>query len=142
MRSLANGERMTLATMMDWFAAESDLVERECEDCGCVIYVRKNQLKIHRWCRECSDIHKLDKIAEQTEALCTGDPAIDIVAAVINQAAEDAKNGSAEARSFLRSEDGAALYLRAIGVDITDDISRKLYWIGKERNARVKARLQ
>ena len=133
---------MTLATMMDWFAAESDLIERECEDCGRVIYVRKNQLKIHRWCRECYNIHKLDKVVEQTESLCTGDPSVDIVAAVIQQAAEDAKNGDAEARSFLRADDGAALYLRAVGVDITPDISRRLYWVGKERNARVKARLQ
>lgn len=133
---------MTLATMMDWFAAESDLVERECEDCGCTIFVRKNQLKIHRWCRECSDIHKLDKIAEQTEALCTGDPAIDIVAAVINQAAEDAKNGNSEARSFLRAADGARLYLRAVGVDITPDISRRLYWIGKKRKQLVRMRVE
>ena len=60
---------------------------------------------------------------------------------MINQAIEDARNGDDEARKFLRANDGAVLYLKCAGIDVTDKMRGRLFWIGKKRDEDTLRRL-
>ncbi len=61
-----------------------------------------------------------------------GDPACDLVFAVINQASVDARNGDRGAAQFLVHRHGAELWLRSLGIGVTQKMRAEL-----QRMARV-----
>ena len=71
--------------------------------------------------------------ADRDEPELIGIPGVDLVTAIIRRAILDGRNVDAEAREFLRAEDGAEMYLRLAGVELNNKLRKQLYWIGKHR---------
>ena len=56
----------------------------------------------------------------------TGDPEIDLVMALILHAAREAKASDRDAAQFLVAHDGAELWLKCVGIGVTNQMRRKL----------------
>lgn len=138
----------SFATKLQWFVVEPDIIELKCADCGAAITVDKKHRTTTRYCDSCSYQRDLEngrnnhrKYENDPEAVFFHNPGIDLAYAVINQAIDDARNGNDEARKFLRADDGAILYLKCAGVEVTDKIRGRLFWIGKKRDKDTLRRL-
>jgi predicted nucleic acid-binding Zn ribbon protein len=116
---------MTLATMLDWYAPDTDTHEVACPDCGRVV-VTSTKIKSAR-CRECADEANRRKSRERNRLIYRmGDESVDLAYAVIRNAAEDARRGDRDAAQFLVAHDGAELWLRALGIGITRAMRARL----------------
>lgn len=135
----------TFALKSNWFASDNYSVEKTCLDCGAVFTVDKRNITKKNYCDSCTYQRKTDndrqrerKTEANKENIFFRDSGIDLSYAVINQAILDARNGDAEARQFLRADDGAILYLKCAGITVTDEMRERLYWIGKKRTHKTR----
>ena len=131
----------SFATKLQWFVSEPDTIELICADCGATITADKKHRTTTKYCDSCLYQRNLEQCRNNTrkteqdpEAIFFHNPGIDLAYAVIAQAIEDARNGNDEARKFLRADDGAILYLKCAGIEVTDKMRGRLFWIGKKRD--------
>lgn len=117
------------APMLAFFTVESDTVEMTCQECGHTFEVSNRQTGRAKYCPECRDeagnrqklahYHANFKIKNET-----GDPAVNLALAVIENAKYDASKGNDEAKEFLA--DGAELWIRACGISLRPSYLRRL----------------
>ena len=55
-----------------------------------------------------------------------GDPVVDLVMALILHAVREAKAGDRDAAQFLVAHNGAELWLKCVGIGVTNQMRRKL----------------
>lgn len=134
-----------LSVKLDFFTVEPSKVEKNCIDCGAWFEIDSRLDWNAKRCASCTILHRIDLSRQYTKKqaceVVTGYIAVDLAAAVITKAIIDARNGDAEAREFLRAEDGAVLYLKYAGVEVDAEMRRRLFWIGKKRNAETMRRM-
>lgn len=112
-------------TMLDFFSPETDYVYTFCAECGVPLSVHKQGVK-RPLCEDCKreaqrerDHTKYVKKHDPTLYHRFGDPTVDLVSAVLRQAEHDAAQ-------FLVAHDGAELWLKCVGIGVTNQMRRKL----------------
>ena len=114
------------AIMLNWFATTEEV---PCEDCGKMLTVNLSDRSRKRLCPGCAKERINNREQRRLEKVRTtsfGDPCLDLCFAVIQQAMTDGQDGDYHAREFLGAEDGAALWLRAVGVTVDNDAMKML----------------
>lgn len=121
--------------MLAFFTVEPDTTEVECQECGKIFEVSNRQKGRAKYCPDCreeahrtlrmSNYHANFKIKNET-----GDSAINLALAVIENAKYDATRGSDEAKEFLAN--GAGLWIRACGIEIRPSYLEALKNYGRE----------
>lgn len=108
----------TFSTKLNWFAAESDTVEVECQECGKRFEVDKHTAWGAKYCSECyaeRERNRARAIAKNKQDI-TGDPVTNLVYAVCRQAVIDSDNGDRDAKQWLVTD--MELWLKACGLDL------------------------
>lgn len=131
-----------LSVKLAFFTVDKNIIEKTCIDCGDIYTVDSRIDWRSKRCPACSAAYSLERSREynkkKVSEFCVGIMIIDLAEAVITKAIIDARNGDDEAREFLRAKDGAELYLKYAGVEVDDEMRRRLYWMGKKRNVNRK----
>lgn len=118
-----------LSVMLRWYAPAPDEVETECSLCGkSLIRSRKATNVLCDECRHENAIMASRRTwaKKATHLARTGDPEIDLTLGVIYNAIVDARNGDRDAAQFLVAYDGAELWLRSVGIGVTNGLRRQL----------------
>ena len=114
-----------LDVMLKWFAPETDDNETECSLCGKKLI--RSRHATNTLCEDCRRENAImssrrTRAKTATHLMRSGDPAIDLATAVIYNSVVDAKAGDRDAAQFLVSHDGAELWLRSVGIGITNEM--------------------
>jgi DNA-directed RNA polymerase subunit RPC12/RpoP len=118
-----------LSVMMNWFAPDVETREAYCSRCGTHVTADRHATKVLcEPCRREYDImNNRNQHAKHAGGYAsTGDPEVDLVMSLILHAARDAKDGDRDASQFLVAHDGAELWLRSIGIGVTNQMRRTL----------------
>lgn len=115
-----------LSVMMNWYAPESDLVEKQCSVCGDVFVVNKKQASHKSRCNTCQaeyDYRRRHPSSKTTPE----DPVVSLAEAVIKHAIAEAKSDNSDtdlsAKAFI-DDGGVELWLRALGLGVTPSMRR------------------
>jgi hypothetical protein len=119
-----------LDVMLKWYAPDNVDVVLYCDECG------KPQTSVDGrtrkvLCPECAQMRRNSRRLRGS-AKCaggfasTGSPETDLVLALIIDAAREVKSGDRDAAQFLVAHDGAELWLKAVGIGVTNDMRRVL----------------
>ena len=132
----------SLEVMMRWYEDDPDLLEGTCPDCGALVFTDSKHVN-RKLCDTCRDEHSSQshknlndrKRFERNELIKLDyeEPSVNLAAAVIMQAARDAQEGDRDAWQFLTHYQGAALWLRCLGLEVTDKMYRRLQALGRMR---------
>lgn len=107
-----------LDVMLNWYAPDVKEYALNCVRCGCVVQTQNPGGRV--LCDGCrNDTRYIGRGR-------TGSPEFDIALAVIRRAAEEARAGDRDAAQWLVGRDGAELWLRALGIGITEEMRNKL----------------
>ena len=118
------------ATMLAFF---SDTVEITCLDCDKIFVVDTRDNHRKRLCAECAQKRideRVQRRLENSKVSSFGEPTLDLAFAVGDQAIKDMTGKDYEeryrAKEFLGAEDGAALWLRVVGIKVDEDAIKGL----------------
>jgi len=118
-----------ISVMMNWFAPDVETRETYCARCGTHVTADRHAKKIlcEPCRRESSILNSRNQYAKHAGGYAsTGDPEIDLVMALILHAVREAKAGDRDAAQFLVAHDGAELWLKCVGIGVTNQMRLKL----------------
>ncbi len=119
-----------LDVMLKWYAPDNVDVVLYCDECG------KPQTSVDGRTRKvlCEDCARMRRNTRRVRANAkctggysrTGSPETDLVLAIIINAARESKHGDRDAAQFLVAHDGAELWLKCVGIGVTNEMRRVL----------------
>ncbi len=117
------------SVMLNWYAPEVETREAYCTRCGTPVTADRHATRV--LCEPCRREYEIANSRNQHAKhavgyASTGDPEVDLVMSLILHAARDAKARDRDAAQFLVAHDGAELWLRSVGIGVTNQMRRTL----------------